>query len=155
MARRYALIGIVALVIWLAAIANGSPVLAQAGSTGGTIGNTNKSLSGGEDTEPHRKPNREAPIRHRSTTEKSTGSACQKIVGTWAWHYISGTTETVFSPNGSGRSNIGLTNSWTCTGRIATVIWSHGYVDRLTISRDGSSLSITNNKGESFSATRK
>jgi len=44
----------------------------QPGSAGGTIGKTNKSLSGGEDTEPQRQPNPEAHIRHRATTEKST-----------------------------------------------------------------------------------
>jgi hypothetical protein len=132
-------------------------VLAQAGSTGGTIGKTEKSISGGdEQNDSQRRLEGKKPSRSPVASERPTGNSCQKLVGRWAWHYTLGTTETTFSPGGTGKNApTGLTNTWTCSGGIATVKWSHGYTDRATISRDGSSLSILSSSGESFSATRK
>jgi hypothetical protein len=59
-----------AVVCGLAALiaANGI-AFAQAGSTGGTLGKTDKSASGGEESRPHGKDH------------KSTIGSCQKIVG--------------------------------------------------------------------------
>ncbi len=128
--------------------AGASSAFAQAGSTGGTLGKTDKSISG-EEPKPRATPkaSQNAPVRRNA--------GCQRIVGTWAWHYVLGTTETVFSSDGTGRGSTGLTNSWTCGGGLVTVKWSHGYTDRVEISPDGRSLSIRNNVGQSFSATRK
>jgi len=53
------------LVVWLAASAHGAVVLAQPGSTGGTVGKTDKSLSGGKD----------AASPAQSSTEKSRSNA--------------------------------------------------------------------------------
>ncbi len=62
MMQKQALLRIAFLVaVWFAASANGAPVFAQPGSTGGTVGKTNKSLSGGED----------AASPAQSSTEKS------------------------------------------------------------------------------------
>jgi len=50
MTQKLALLRLVSLLVaWLAASATGTLVFAQAGSTGGTVGKTNKSLSEGED----------------------------------------------------------------------------------------------------------
>jgi hypothetical protein len=144
-------------VLACAALIMPASVFGQAGSTGGTIGKTDKSISGGEEqTEPRRGPSEsKSPPRGDVAKEKPTDSSCQKIVGRWAWHYWTGTTETVFSRGGTGQNTpTGLTNTWTCADGIATIKWSHGYTDRATLSRDGSSLSITNSSGQSFSATR-
>jgi hypothetical protein len=129
--------------------------LAQAGSTGGTVGKTDKSLSGGEDARPTSQPNSQAHVRQPTTKEQRTGGSCGKIVGTWAWHYLLGTSETVFRSDGTASNSGGITNTWTCAGSIIVATWSHGFVDRIKVSPDGSSLSITNNIGQSFSATRK
>jgi hypothetical protein len=150
--RHYVLRPVLAI---LAAGMLSMPALAQLqpGSTGGTIGKTGKSSSGGEEQiEPSSRPRREAPTRETGTTEKSTGSPCQKFVGAWGW--MAGT-ETVFSQNGSGRNNAGFTSTWTCANGVASVKWNHGVVDRVTISRDGSSLSISSSAGNSFTANRK
>jgi hypothetical protein len=120
-------------------------------------------LSGGEDTEPQRQPNPEAPIRHRATTEKSTGSSCQKIVGTWKWHHLI-TTQTVFRSDGSGSNSTGQTSSWTCSGGIVIARWDRRAVEHIKISGDGNrlSISIVNcgtspfcKLGATFPATRK
>jgi hypothetical protein len=129
-----------------------SGAFAQAGSTGGTLGNTDKSISG-ERQEPQEPKSRAPRASRDALVPRNAG--CQRIVGTWAWHYVLGTTETVFASDGTGTSSTGLTNTWTCSGSLATIKWSHGFTDRAQISPDGRSLSITNNAGQSFSATRK
>jgi hypothetical protein len=72
---RRASVGIVLLALSHLALANASPALAQAGSTGGTIGKQEKTISGGEDVDrpravtPRRK---EVRARHeRSATSRS------------------------------------------------------------------------------------
>jgi hypothetical protein len=65
--RRLASVGIALLALSLLAFAHASSALAQAGSTGGTIGKTEKSISGGADTEqPKQKPLRAPPQPARS-----------------------------------------------------------------------------------------
>jgi hypothetical protein len=64
--------------------ASAPSALAQAGSTGGTIGKQDKSVSGGEEAD---RP-RAAPQPKRAaanTREISSGAACGRIVGTWNW----------------------------------------------------------------------
>jgi hypothetical protein len=133
-----------ALLIGILASCVGTAAFAQAGSVGGTIGNTDKSVSGGTETEQARR--RPKPPRPTSAT------SCQKIVGTWAWN---GGTETVFRQDGSGQHNLGSTSRWTCGGGRAVARWNNGYVDRISISSDGNSLLVTNNQGTGFTATRK
>jgi hypothetical protein len=127
----------------------------QAGSIGGTVAKTDKSISGEEQSEPQHRLQGERPSRGAAAAEKTTGNLCQKIVGKWAWINAGGTSETVFSPGGTGQNPAsGLTSAWTCNNGIAIVRWSNGYSDRVTISRDGNSLSILNPMGQLFSATR-
>jgi hypothetical protein len=127
-------------------------VFAQAGSTGGTIGKTDKSIYGGEERS---KPQR-APEGKRSAVanEKPTANSCQKIVGRWAWNSAWGTSETVFRSDGTGQNSGGWTNAWTCADGVAIVKWFN-HSDRVTVSRDGNSLSILNPDGQFYSATRK
>jgi hypothetical protein len=134
-----------------------STVFAQAGSTGGTIGKTDKSISGGgTPSEPQHRPEGKRPPHATVTSEKTSGHRCQKIVGGWTWNDAGGTTKAVFSHGGTGQNAArGLTSSWTCSGDgIAIVSWSNGISDRVTISRDGNSLSIANPFGGVFSAAR-
>jgi hypothetical protein len=75
---RRASIGIALLALSHLAFANASSALAQAGSTGGTIGKQDKSISGGEDADRSRsatpkrkeaKARRERSVRTKSATE--------------------------------------------------------------------------------------
>jgi hypothetical protein len=81
--RRLALAGIALLALSHLVFANASQALAQAGSTGGTIGKTDKSVSGGSEAPP-----REPRARSRATSRASAGSrseACSGSAdGTWA-----------------------------------------------------------------------
>jgi len=150
---RRAFIGLTLLALSYLAFANASSALAQAGSTGGTIGKQDKSISGGGEADTARA----GPQLKRSAT-KSQGTpsshSCNRIVGNWTWYL--GLTETVFNQNGTAQNVAGkATGTWTCTGGRAVAKWSTGYVDRMSISSDGDSLSITNNLGVAFTATRK
>jgi hypothetical protein len=73
MRQRIALFRIALLVaVWFAASANGAPVLAQPGGTGGTVGKTNKSLSGGEDAaSPAQSSTERSHANGRETKSKS------------------------------------------------------------------------------------
>jgi hypothetical protein len=126
----------------------------QAGSTGGTVGKTDKSVSGGEESvETNQK--RKTSGRPQATGQRKTGGgSCQKIVGTWTWHYFLDT-ETVLSEGGVGRNSTGPKGAWTCSAGIATAKWDNGFVDTITVSGDGNTLFIKNNEGKSFTADRK
>jgi hypothetical protein len=88
-------------------------VFAQAGSTGGTIGKTDKSISGGEE--------REAPSRAGTTqrARKATarsgeistegGSRCGNIAGAWKWNWALMSIDAVFRSDGTANATGGLT----------------------------------------------
>ena len=71
----------IALVAALMSFSNIDAVLAQAGSTGGSIGKQDKSISGGEDAAPVRRPAKAA--KPRDTGSRSPRSA--SIAGIWRW----------------------------------------------------------------------
>jgi hypothetical protein len=145
---------IAAICCFVTLVATDKIAFAQAGSTGGTLGKTDKSVSGGEENiETNQK--RKAFGRTQATRERKTGGgSCLKIVGTWTWHYIFDS-ETVLSEGGVGRNNTGPKGVWTCSAGIATATWDNGFVDTITISGDGKTLFIKNNAGKSFTADRK
>ena len=136
MQRTIQLTAIALLSVMFVSLSAYIPALAQAGSTGGTLGKTNKSVSG-EREEETRPTNTH---RQNPTSPKATG--CGKIVGTWAWHYLI-TTETVFRSDGSGSNSTGQTSSWTCSGRMVIARWDRGAVEHIKISGDGNRLSIS------------
>jgi hypothetical protein len=84
-------IGIAALALSLAAFANESPGLAQAGSTGGTIGKTDKSVSGGGDQAKRHVPKsrrlaRPKAERGREAESHSVSRApAVSVAGRWRW----------------------------------------------------------------------
>jgi hypothetical protein len=141
---RRAFIGIALLALSLLALAYASSAFAQAGSTGGTIGKTEKSISGGEDTD---RP-RAAPLAKRPAAkeqETSSGGSCGRIVGRWSWYLK--LTESVFDQNGTARNSGGATGNWTCAGATIRIAWNNGYVDRATVSPDGKSISVVSTWG--------
>jgi len=129
-----------------------TPALAQQpGSAGGSIGKHGKSASGGEEEKPAAKPKpRRASAEGEAPRRKAAG--CGRIAGTW--HWVWGTT-TIIKADGTASNNNGAyTSSWTCKGNTYTFIWSNGFRDTATLSDDGGSMSIVNNIGFSFGATR-
>ena len=144
--------GIALIAISHFAFATASSALAQAGSTGGTIGKQNKSISGGVNAEPR---SAAPPPKRPATKAQDTSSdhSCNRVVGNWTWYL--GQTETVFNRGGTARNSGGVTGTLTCIGGKVVATWSNGFVDRMSISNDGDSLSITNNLGMTWTATRK
>ncbi len=123
--------------------------LAQAGSTGGIIGKQEKSVSGGEDSEPIRTK----PPKHKSSqipVKKPSQAAgrCSNVVGSYSYPYGS---VTVFKSDGTATNSAGPQGTWKCAGGTVTVNWNTGYNDRLTPS-GGSSFSGSNNHGWTWSA---
>ena len=143
----------------LALTATSNSSFAQAGSTGGTVGKQDKSLSGGEETSAPRRdtrPGKPAPATSSSPPrEKET--RCMAIVGTWTWYL--GLTEATFNQNGSMRNSNGGTGTWTCPRAIGSATWSNGppVTETYTMSKDGNSLSVVSawGGGIKFTATRR
>lgn len=134
--RKSVTLGIVGIICLIALPATDRMALAQAGSTGGTIGKTDKSVSGGDkETEPQRSI--------RSSKARTTeASSCAKLAGVWSW-FTNG--DVTFKTNGSFvQPQVSLSGNWTCKNDYVVMIWSHGYTDRLTLSRNGTHLEGTN-----------
>ena len=132
-----------------------SGAFAQAGSTGGTIGKTDKSISGDreeprhERAEPRKKP---AP---KETSHTASGSSCRNIVGTWKWYL--GLSQTTYLADGTSRSTFGTTGTWQCAGNGISGEWSNGSIkEHYVLSPDGDILFVRSswNGGVSFAATR-
>jgi hypothetical protein len=103
---------------------------AQAGSTGGTIGKQNKSVSGSE----------EGTGRPLKSPRKANVSGCAKAIGTWGW-FNGGTT--IIKADGTATSEAATAN-WSCINGQVVITWSTGWNDRLSISADGNHLEGTN-----------
>jgi hypothetical protein len=137
-------------------LASGSLAFAQAGSTGGTIGKQDKSISGSEETDnPRSAPHSKRPAPH--SQETSSGPACNRIVGTWKWGGGFGLTEMTFNQNGTVRQSLtGSTGSWLCSGTMVKTAFTNGSTDRITMSKDGNHAAVTTTwgGGHSFNVTR-
>jgi hypothetical protein len=116
---------------------------AQAGSTGGTIGKTDKSASGGEPEQ-----SRPSTIKKPGSTlatqpaDSSFGtSACSKAVGVWFWVTQEVTIKSdgkVESPGGPG--------TWSCVEGKLHVHWIDFAIplEIMSISSDGKSMTSEN-----------
>lgn len=114
---------------------------AQAGSTGGTIGKTDKSQSGANDAPSSRpEPKARKPAKETGVPRNVPTSSCSKMPGNWSW--FTGVTA-VIRPNGTATAGP-YSATWTCANDAVTMHWSHGYTDRLRLSRDGTHLEGTN-----------
>jgi hypothetical protein len=135
-----------------------SGAFAQAGSTGGTLGNTDKSISGERREEPptqHKSRELKPRAARKADTPEASGetrgSSCNRIVGTWKM--ILDIVINIRS-NGTASSANGLTATWTCKEGRYNVVWSNGFTDHVTISADGNSADVVNNIGYHGSYTR-
>jgi hypothetical protein len=114
----------------------------QPGSIGGTIGQRDKSVSGGEERiESHRpplSPNPRNAVADKKRPENAKNAACMKIVGTWNW-VLGGTR--IFLPTGRVPSDDRGGGTWTCSGDNYVFKYADGSEDRLKLSPDGDSMS--------------
>jgi hypothetical protein len=130
------------LLLGLFALAQQERAFAQAGSTGGTIGKQDKSISGGEDTAdsrhavPTNKPRRSAD---HSVATAPTGGPCSRIVGTWLWH--NGVSVTVHSNSNTTTQSDGNSATVVCVGGTYSFTWFGIHTVRETLSPDGKRLS--------------
>jgi hypothetical protein len=137
----------IATLIYFFAQAN-LPAMAQAGSTGGTVGKQDKSVSGSE--EPARPKSRSHKSISASVEARSKSSGCGNVVGAYKWAL--GTT-TVFKADGTTANSSGNQGNWTCANGRVTIIWnSGGFVDRLTPTSNG--YSVVDNIAGQFDAPR-
>jgi hypothetical protein len=120
---------IIAAALGIALLARGgSAVFAQAGSTGGTIGKQDKSVSGG-DAEGRN-------VRAAKSPAQNPLRGCGSVVGVWAF---SNGNDVVVNGDGGATAN-GWRASWTCQANLLTIRWP-AFVDNFTLASDGRSLS--------------
>lgn len=81
-------------------------------------------------------------------------AVADQLCGRWRWG-AGGIVE--INCDGSGRGSDGQTVQWTvrdAATRTYTLRWSHGFTDTVTLAPDGNSLTVVNNQGFRFTATR-
>lgn len=152
---------VVALIVGApAAVSFPAPGLAQAGSTGGTVGKTDKSLSGSEPVEPEPQPKKEKPpprpAKSRDATTESGAkqrqASCTRLSGVWS-AAMGG--QIIFGSGGSVSHTLTHNKgTWSCSKGQFTVTWKSGTVDRCSLSSDGMTQTCTNSIGGSFTRTR-
>jgi len=126
--------------------AGGSLAFGQAGSTGGAIGKTDKSISGTEAA-----PNSRSEKR---TPERANGpSLCDKVAGSWMWRWLNNSAVVTLSADGTSSASNGNSGSWTCAGRTVVVNWPLG-PDALTLSADARRLAGKGVMGIGVTGTR-
>jgi hypothetical protein len=121
MMRTYLFMLAIATPIYFFAQDNPS-ALAQAGSTGGTVGKQDKSASGGE--EPTKSKTRPHKLASAPAEAKSKSSGCGNVAGTYKW--LIGST-TVIKSDGATTNSNGPQGNWTCANDQVTIMeqWSH------------------------------
>ena len=137
------------VVILLAGAMLSVPAIAQVqpGSTGGTIGKQDKSISGGEELR---------TTKHKDLPVGSErGSVCTKVAGSYAWSWLNQKTVVTLNPDGSSSATNGNMGNWTCAGRTITINWAFGGANVMNLSTDGGKLHGTNaTAGISISGVR-
>ena len=127
----------------LSSFAASATAFAQAGSTGGTIGKQDKSISGGEDAADSQRavPIRKKPPRPagQSAATAPTGGPCSRIVGTWLWY--NGVRVTVHSNSNTTTQSDGNSATVVCAGGTYSFTWLGVHTVRETLSSDGKRLS--------------
>ena len=130
-----------------------SPALAQSGSAGGSVGPSEKTLSGERSAAepaasgPHRPtPARRTEPEHRTPAavpkEVAAGSSrCQMLLGSWSFSNGVGV---MFKPGGGLSSTTGDGGTWSCDNGMVAAHWPH-WTDHYLVSSDGAH--ITGNSG--------
>jgi hypothetical protein len=134
-----------ASVFWTSAIAVAQ---VQPGSIGGTVGKQDKAVSGGNAPEESR-PSTRKQEPHPSVAKSSS---CERIAGTWLW----GDSTVVAKPDGTAHNSYGnVDGTYTCSGRQYVFVFAGAFVNRVTLSANGNSVTGTNPLGTPFTGSRR
>jgi hypothetical protein len=132
----------------------------QPGSTGGSIGKTDKSVSGGEETQAsHSRARTERKANPSSVANSATDSSkgCARIIGLWTWRAGVFSWRIVVRPNGVATHSIdnGINGTWSCKDDNAVFVWANGrYLDHVTLLPESNRLEGTNKDGVKFTGLR-
>jgi hypothetical protein len=141
------------LALWLS---SDRIVFAQAGSTGGTIGKTDKSVSGGEEVAPPARPGARPTERRRNQANPDVAtnaqtSRCPSIAGTWSWTGgLFGRNDTEFGADGSAKHGSGIVGTWTCSDGLYVIRWKNWTTDKVKLSADKKKLNYVDADGGFF-----
>jgi len=116
------------------------PCFAQAGSIGGTIGKTNKSVSGGDEKPRQRTTPKKRASLAATEDQASFGKGCARVVGRWTgWGNITIRANGTWQIAGGGAADDA--GRWVCNGN-SYVFRSptSGLEARYTLSQDGNTL---------------
>ena len=127
--RQRAFTAIVLLALSHFAFADVPSALAQGGSTGGTIGKQDKSVSGGESA---------SPSRPKEKLQENVVDACKHVPGTWSW--VLGTT--TFKSDRTSTHSWGNSGTWTCVGGVVAINWADGGINKMTVLAGGTTASV-------------
>jgi hypothetical protein len=144
----------IALMVLTLASANLTPVTAESGSGGGSIGNDDKAVSG------VRKANPSTPQPKQRATGTAPTGPCSKLAGTWSWYMR--TTNVIFQKDGTAEHPAsGTAGKWTCAGNTGSIVWNTGggatRTDHMTLAQDGESILFVSpwGGGIQFTSTRR
>jgi hypothetical protein len=138
---------------WLAAsFPTATPSFAQAGSTGGTLGQTDKSASGGGESGRDLSASRKRAAA-RPEGRQQAGNECDRVVGVWRWKWLNETSVVTLNANGTGSSAHGFKSTWACSNRTAVIHWPLSQ-DTMVLSSDGKKLTGSNNLGMAVTGSR-
>jgi hypothetical protein len=153
MAARISSLAIAMLALLLAGFGTNSSARAQAGSIGGSVGPTEKTLSGERSAVAPRAPAAAQPKAERRNAAAGRGNAavpveaaaagsrCQMLVGSWSFSNGVGV---VFKAGGDLSSTTGDGGRWTCDNGMVAAHWPR-WTDHYLVSSDGAH--ITGNSG--------
>ena len=134
--RRRAFIGFALLALSHFTLANVTTALAQAGSTGGTIGKQDKSVSGGTGLAPAPPPSPK-PDLHTDL--------CKKLPGVWSTSVNSNLGALIIKSDGT-MTHGSFSGTWTCEIGVFNANW-YGTTTKCTISRNARQFSCANGGG--------
>jgi hypothetical protein len=139
--------------------AGASTAAAQAGSTGGTIGKQEKSLSGSEETEVSRPAKNQGQERNKRAPAAASGrnpeTSCRSIVGVWtSWASgIYGRNDTKINADGT-IAHPSSKGTWSCSAGEYVHVWTaFGLRGPYRLSPDGRRLIKIKDGSVSFSRT--
>jgi hypothetical protein len=138
---RKSIIPIIGICSMAALLSTDTASFAQAGSTGGTIGKTDKSVSGGEEPQGDKKAGRGA-----AAATKQAGNGCSRVAGRWQWKWLNNIDSVTLNANGTGTGRNGMPSTWTCTDRTVIIDWKSS-TNTLVISSNGNKLIGTSSFG--------
>jgi hypothetical protein len=113
------------------------PAMAQAGSTGGTVGKQDKSVSGGEEGPDARHTEKKS---HRAVAPKVSAFKCPNLTGTWnTWAAgMFGKGDATFNSDGTAMHGSGIPGKWGCEDGHLFIRWAiDGRPGEVKLSRDG------------------